>query len=421
MNLGNEFSGRPADAQSALSAFSTKGPIESASSYHELLQALPVPAYTCDTHGRICSYNRALIELWGLTPDVTKDMWCGSWCLHNKDGSPLSIEQCPITLALRDARPLHNCEITIEPCDKSRRNVVFYLEPLHDSMFKGSLVLLFDVTDDRRRESELRQSESELRDFVENTSIGLHWVGPDGRILWANQAELSMLGYAREEYIGRHIAEFHADSAVIENILACLSRGERVRDQAAHLRCKDGSIRHVLINSSVLFINGEFIHTRCFTHDITDRKQMEEQRVQLLAREWAAREEAETLFEMSREFLAETHLQKLLQIVADTARELTKAQFTLFVCKRAPEGTKAAIEYAVSGVPREIMVNLGSEAHASSVASMFRDTHGTRINDLLDNHGFKDHSNRFDHLLAKYLPIRSYLDVPVVSDRKSVV
>jgi PAS domain S-box-containing protein len=36
-------------------------------------------------------------------------------------------------------------------------------------------------------------------------------VGRDGTILRANKAELSMLGYGPEEYIGRNIAEFHAD------------------------------------------------------------------------------------------------------------------------------------------------------------------------------------------------------------------
>ena len=109
----------------------------------------------------------------------------------------------------------------------------------------------------------LRRSEAVLRDFVETSTISLHWVGADGTILWANQAELDLLGYTREEYIGRNIAEFHADALVIEEILACLSRGETLRDHPARLRHRDGSIRHVLINSSVLFEDGEFIHTRC--------------------------------------------------------------------------------------------------------------------------------------------------------------
>jgi PAS domain S-box-containing protein len=44
----------------------------------------------------------------------------------------------------------------------------------------------------------------------------------------------------------------------------------------ARLRCKNGSIRDVLINSNVLFEDGKFVHTRCFTRDVTDRKRVEE-------------------------------------------------------------------------------------------------------------------------------------------------
>ena len=123
-------------------------------------------------------------------------------------------------------------------------------------------------------------SARELSDFFETASVGLHWVGPDGIILRANQAELDLLGYGhpggREEYVGHHIAEFHVDQPVIEDLLARLFRGETVRDFPARLRCKDGSVRDVLINSSALFDNGQFIHTRCFTHDITQGKAAEE-------------------------------------------------------------------------------------------------------------------------------------------------
>src|SRR5215475_15739545 len=64
----------------------------------------------------------------------------------------------------------------------------------------------------------LRRSEVLLRDFFETSTIGLHCVGADGTILWVNQAELDLLGYEREEYVGRNIAEFHADNSVIADI-----------------------------------------------------------------------------------------------------------------------------------------------------------------------------------------------------------
>jgi PAS domain S-box-containing protein len=116
----------------------------------------------------------------------------------------------------------------------------------------------------------------ELADFLDNASVGLHCIGADGRILWANNAEMNLLGFGSEEYIGRHIAEFHVEPDVIAEILDRLARNETLYNYEARLRTKDGRIKHVLISSNVLWEDGRFVHTRCFTRDITDRKQAEE-------------------------------------------------------------------------------------------------------------------------------------------------
>jgi PAS domain S-box-containing protein len=127
----------------------------------------------------------------------------------------------------------------------------------------------------RQRIAVLESRETELTDFIENAVIGLHWVAEDGKILWANQAELDLLGYTKEEYIGHYITEFHADLDVITDILTRLIANESLHSYEARLKCKDGSIRTVLISSNVLWKDGKFIHTRCFTRDITDRKRIE--------------------------------------------------------------------------------------------------------------------------------------------------
>jgi PAS domain S-box-containing protein len=122
----------------------------------------------------------------------------------------------------------------------------------------------------REVEASLRRNESLLTDFFETATLGLHWVGPDGTIIRANQAELNMLGYSPEEYIGHKISEFHTDPDVIQDILNRLKNNERLVDYPACLRAKDGTIKTVLINSSVYWEEEQFGHTRCFTRDITD-------------------------------------------------------------------------------------------------------------------------------------------------------
>ena len=169
--------------------------------------------------------------------------WRGEWLNRRKDGT-----------AFRTAARINAVEV-----DGSRHWVC-----VHE-----------DITERRRAEEELERSRQDLEDFFENGTVGLHWVASDGTILRANQAELDLLGYTREEYVGRHIAEFHADRASIEDILARLTRGERLDKYPARLRAKDGSIKHVLISSNVHFVDGRFVNTRCFTLDVTDRREAE--------------------------------------------------------------------------------------------------------------------------------------------------
>jgi PAS domain S-box-containing protein len=157
-------------------------------------------------------------------------------------------------------------DITVEP----RRNLV--------GEIVGVAGVALDVTGRKRAEEERTQVERDFMDFVENAAVGLHWVAADGTILWANQAELDLLGYSREEYIGRHISEFHADQEIIKDILHRLSNKQTLRDYEARLRHKDGSLRHVLITSNVRWDKGRFLHTRCFTLDITEAKRADEVR-----------------------------------------------------------------------------------------------------------------------------------------------
>jgi PAS domain S-box-containing protein len=255
--------------------------------HRRLLDELPAGAYTCDPSGRITYYNREAVRLWGREPRLNDptDRFCGSFKLFAVDGTPITHDRCWMALALQDNADYTARQIIIErPCGE-RRVAMAHASPIHDEHGRviGAINILVDTTDRVRAEEALRRKEAELTDFVETAPVGMHWVGPDGIIRWANQAELQMLGYSREEYVGRDIADFHADPPVIADILCRLRNREQLRSYAARLRCRDGSIRNVLIDSSVLWDGDRFVHTRCLTRDVTAQKRAEAAQARLAA------------------------------------------------------------------------------------------------------------------------------------------
>jgi len=106
-------------------------------------------------------------------------------------------------------------------------------------------------------------------ELLNNAAIGIHLVGPEGTILWANTCELKSLGHDPGEYLGKNIGEFHLDADVIEHILKTLTGGGKLRAYPARLKTVDGGTSYVLINSSTYGVGEKFTHTRCFTMTVS--------------------------------------------------------------------------------------------------------------------------------------------------------
>ena len=136
----------------------------------------------------------------------------------------------------------------------------------------GASVITRDITVRKQAEEELRRSEQELADFFENAPMGFHWVAPDGTILLANRAELEMLGYAYDEFVGHPLSEFYVDPHDLDEVLVRLKSGETITDHEVRLRGKDGAVREVRLSSNVRWEDGRFMHARCYSHDVTEHK-----------------------------------------------------------------------------------------------------------------------------------------------------
>jgi PAS domain S-box-containing protein len=131
-------------------------------------------------------------------------------------------------------------------------------------------------------QKELRRTVAELNDFMENGSLPLHCINGSGVIIWANKKELELLGYEHGEYIGRHFTHFHVDRRVAEDAWDKLIKHEILENFPARLKCKDGTLRYVLINTSVYMVGSKFIHTRCFTQDVTSLRMLEKKKIDII-------------------------------------------------------------------------------------------------------------------------------------------
>ena len=243
-----------------------------------IFNLLPYAVYVCDADGKIVNYNRKAIELWGRTPtkENKEERFSGAYKLYHIDGSYMPHQESGIAACLKDGLPREDVEVIIERPDFSRRVIKINMVAVKDERgnILGAIVCFNDITQQKEIQKELDWKTKELQDYVDNATIGLHWVDGNGIIIWANKAELEMLGYAKEEYIGHNISEFHVSREKINDILKRLSCNETLNGYESALRCKDGSVKTVQISSNVFWHNGEFAHTRCFTVDITEQKKM---------------------------------------------------------------------------------------------------------------------------------------------------
>jgi PAS domain S-box-containing protein len=135
-----------------------------------LLDKLPAAAYTCDPEGLITYYNQPALRLWGRAPKLRDgvDRFCGSFRLHTSDGQPISHDDCWMALALRGDREYTGCEIIVERPDGERLNVLASASPIHDKSGKliGAVNVLFDITERKRAEEALRETNRARTEFL---------------------------------------------------------------------------------------------------------------------------------------------------------------------------------------------------------------------------------------------------------------
>jgi PAS domain S-box-containing protein len=141
-----------------------------------------------------------------------------------------------------------------------------------------------DVTERKRAEKALHESEERFRSLVENATVGIYRTTPDGRILMANPALVKMMGYESfEKLAARNLEEegFEPDYTR-EEFKSELERDGEIKALEASWKRHDGTILFVRESAhAIRDSNGKVLFYDGIVEDVTERTRSEEARAYL--------------------------------------------------------------------------------------------------------------------------------------------
>ena len=236
----------------------------------QLLDAIEQAVIATDLNGIVIYWNQFAHQVYGwtaaevigrnimdvTTPETTVEQaekimsqvcqgksWSGEFTVKRKDGTtfPVQITNSPIF---------------------NNKNILC-----------GIVGISYDITERKRKEQALRESETKYRMLVEQASDGIHTYDFQGNFIETNSKLCEMLGYTAEELLRLNVKDLVVPEDLVENPIRYeeLRAGKTVLSER-RLRRKDGTLVPVEVSGRMIQ-DGVL---QAIIRDITERKQAEE-------------------------------------------------------------------------------------------------------------------------------------------------
>ena len=144
---------------------------------------------------------------------------------------------------------------------------------------KGVIVVAIDITERKRIEEEVRQLKEKYEDLYHNAPTMYLSLDAQGMIVECNNTILDKLGYAREAFMGRPLAEFLTENSAArmkKEFPTLLEKGALLGADR-QLVAKNGDIIDVILSVTMEYDKqGRPIKSRAAFEDISKRKQAED-------------------------------------------------------------------------------------------------------------------------------------------------
>jgi PAS domain S-box-containing protein len=262
-----------------------------------------------------------------------------------------------------------------------------------------------------RAQRAIREAQIRYEAAFNQAAVGMAMVSLDGHLTDVNERLCDMLGYTREELIGRsayeitHPEDVHRTRDLADSLMA--RTASQLVIEKRYLR-KDFSPLWAITSVALLLdAGGNPSGFLVVQHDISDRKLAE---TQLRERTHAL----EVVNRVGRSLSAELDLRKLVQAVTDAVTEITGAQFGAFFYNVLNEKGESYLLYTISGIDPANFEKFPMPRNTDVFNATFKGTEIVRSDDITNDPRYGKNAPHFG-MPQGHLPVRSYLAAPVVS------
>ncbi len=245
-----------------------------------LLDAIPNPVYYKDTDGTYLGCNRAFETYWGLSKEgiVGRSVY---------DLAPTDLADIywQKDRELLERPGIQTYETSAQHAGGSRHDVVLHKATFFssDGSLAGLIGVIVDITDRKRAEKALSESEERYRTVADFTYDWEYWVHPEGRLLYVSPSCERVTGYSAREFLDDHsLMERIVHPDDLAEVMKHFHVARKVDHETSYrldfrIIHRDGQTRWISHACQAVYgKDGQSLGRRASNRDITERKQAQE-------------------------------------------------------------------------------------------------------------------------------------------------